>query len=52
MPQDKKEPAPKRHWEIQYNPGPKGGSPPKDAFNPRVASDRPCTHNKVNKTDH
>lgn len=43
---------PGEHWEMQYNPLPEGTDHPSDAFSPKIASKRPCTHNKVNKEDH
>ena len=43
---------PGQHWEMQYDPLPAGSDIGGKAFDPRVASDRPCTHNKVNMDDH
>lgn len=44
---------PGEHWERAYNPDPEYGmNDPKGAFCPKVASERPNTHNMVNKTDH
>jgi hypothetical protein len=44
--------VPSGHWEKQYNPLPHGNDHGGKAFDPRIASDRPCTHNKVNMDDH
>lgn len=42
----------KEHWEKKYSTNPRESKSPADAFNPRKGKDRPCTHNKVNETDH
>lgn len=44
--------VPGEHWQKHYNPHPAGDNRGIKAFDPRVASDRPCTHNKVNESDH
>jgi hypothetical protein len=42
------------HWEMKYDPTPKGESKKQSIQNwdPMKSKDRPCTHEKINESDH
>jgi hypothetical protein len=43
---------PNEHWEMGYNPDPENLHTHMGCWDPKLAKHRPCTHNKVNETDH
>ncbi len=44
--------SPNEQWECNVNPDVQNGNNPQGAFEPKRSKDRPCTHKKINDTDH
>lgn len=46
--------TPPQHWEMHYDPTPRGEERNQSMRNwdPMFATERPCTHNKINECDH